>query len=142
MALVIGWSVPNEQDPAKWQGQGQALAGVERRQQIKPPSEGGHRGELAAVVEAVGNRQEQCEVFGVEDQARSDDVAVCRVVGCSTACFDFDNYSELVMEGVDVVRDFGPAVATEQDRAPDAVSFGLAGFDGVAELFQAWCKLS
>jgi hypothetical protein len=46
------------------------------------------------------------------------------------------------MEGVDVVGDFSPSVATEQDRAPDSVSLDPAGFDGVAELFQPWSKLT
>ena len=37
---------------------------------------------------------------------------------------------------IDVIGDFGAAVAPEQDRAPDSISPTSAGFDGVSELPQ------
>ena len=37
---------------------------------------------------------------------------------------------------IDVIGDFGAAVAPEQDREPDSISPTSAGFDGVSELPQ------
>jgi hypothetical protein len=33
------------------------------------------------------------------------------------------------MEGIDVIRGFGAAVAPVQDRAPDSISLAFAGLD-------------
>jgi len=77
------------------------------------------------------------EIIGIDDQRRSDQVAVNGVASCTPPSLDFQSHPEVAMNAINVVTDARSPLLTEQDREGDSIGELLAGLDLEPEALQS-----
>lgn len=121
-------AVEREMEPA---------AGIDRVELILCVLVAVHRYWLTPGVVSVLAHHSEREVADVDDQQRTDQVAVYGIASRSSASLDLDDYPQLVVDRVHPIRESRCALIPEQNWPVDLVLLLLPVLHGVAEQCEA-----